>query len=139
MTAPKKIVDMFHDMAIRREMALYAETRRPIHAWRAYHWIRHAGLPPPPWFLEYLDGCAARLTESPLDTPEQVAMALDLGAKGRHRTECRRLEAVEMACALKQNRKPGERNEDIYRKVAKQLGVQWTYVRNACQDWLTKN
>ena len=30
-------------LPIRREMALYAKTRRPIHAWRAYRWISASG------------------------------------------------------------------------------------------------
>jgi hypothetical protein len=138
MTDPQDILDYVHHYSIRREMTLFARTGRAIHAWRAYWWIREAGLPVPPWFLEYLDGCAERLMKSPLKRPEQVAEAFEMTATGRHFTECRRLKAVEMVCALKQKQSPGERDEDIWRKAAKDLGVNWTYVRNAYQDWLTK-
>jgi hypothetical protein len=139
MIDPEKVADFFHGYSIRRERALYAKSSRPIHAWRAYYWIRKAGLPVPPWFLEYLDGCAERLMKSPLKKPEEVAEAFGMTATGRHLTEGRRLAAVQMVCALKQDKKQGERDEDIWRKVANDLGVNWTYVRNAYQDWLTKN
>jgi hypothetical protein len=68
-------------LPIRREMFLYKKTGRPIHAWRAYRWIRTAGLPVPPWFLKYLDECAERLDRlDKMDTklPEDVAAAFAL-------------------------------------------------------------
>lgn len=138
MIDPQETLDFVHGYSIRYEMTLFAETGRPIHAWHPYHWIRQAGLPVPPWFLEYLDACADRLMKSPLKKPEEVAEAFDMKAAGRNRTESKRLKAVQMVCALKQTRKPGELDENIYKEVAKDLGVQWTYVRNACQDWLPK-
>jgi hypothetical protein len=137
-TDPQKILDFFHHREIRREMALYGRTHRPIHAWRAYYWIRQAGLPVPPWFLELLDECADRIMKSPLKKPEQIAEAFDMKATGRHRTESHRLQAVETVLALKEDRKPGETDRAIYDKVAKDFGVNWTYVRNAYQDWITK-
>jgi hypothetical protein len=133
------LLQFFHEREIRREMVLYSRTKRPIHAWRAYRFIRMTGLPVPPWFLEYLDGCAERLDKTPPETHADVAEAFDMKATGRHRTECRRLKAVEMTLALKDMRKPGERDEDIWRKVANDLGVGWTFVRNAYQDWITRN
>jgi aromatic ring-opening dioxygenase catalytic subunit (LigB family) len=65
MMDPQRIMDFVHNYSIRREMALFARTGRPIHAFLAYRWIREAGLPVPPWFLEYLDLCAERL-EKPI-------------------------------------------------------------------------
>ena len=82
-------------------MALYHRTGRPIHAWRAYHWIRQAGLPPPPWFLEYLDRVAERVTKIAPGNGDDVAEAFDMGAAGRHSVECRRLKAAQSSAILR--------------------------------------
>ena len=78
----------------------------------------------PPWFLEYLDGCAERLMKSPLEKPEQVAEAFDMRATGRNRTECERLNAVEMALRAEGDRKPEAGSTDIFEGVAKTRGVR---------------
>ena len=137
MIDPQKVLDFVHGYSIRREMALYADTGRPIHAWRAYYWIRQAGLPTPPWFLEYLDGCAERLMKSPLEKPEQVAEAFDMKATGRNLTECERLTAVQDVHALKEM-KPEMRIKDIFARVAKIRGVSDAFVKNAYYEWMSK-
>ena len=95
------IADFFHRYSIRREMALYHRSSRPIHALRAYYWIRQAGLPPPPWFLEYLDQVAERMTKIAPGNGDDVAEAFGMGATGRHSVECRRLEAAQMVAILR--------------------------------------
>jgi hypothetical protein len=134
----KKVLDFFHHREIRREMALYAESGRAIHAWRAYRWIRDAGLPVPPWFLEYLDGCSERLMESSPNTPEQVVAAFDLGAKSRNMTEGDRLAAVEHVHALKKMR-PDARLEDLFAEVGEKRDKSESYVREAYYAWFPKN
>ena len=131
------LVDSFRRHAIKREMKLFAETRRPIHAWRAYHWIRKAGLPIPPWFLEYLDGCAGQLTDAAPETAEDVAAAFGMGATGRHSIESRRLTAAEMVHALNASEvtlklPPAERRlKDLFSIVARELGVSASFVKGA--------
>jgi hypothetical protein len=135
----KKILDFFHHREVRREMALYAETGRPIHAWRAYHWIRRAGLEVPPWFLEYLDGCAARLMASPIEKPEHVAEAFAMGRKGRKASvESDQLAAVEHVWGLKK-KSPDLADKEIFARVAEDRGVSESYVEQAYYKWLPKN
>jgi hypothetical protein len=135
---PKEVADFFHGYSIRREMALYAETGRALHAWRAYHWIRQAGLPVPPWFLEYLDGCADRLMGEDLPTkPQEVADVFEMGPKGRRATECDRLAAVQDVYALKEMM-PGVADKEIFVKVAEDRDVSESYVEQAYYDWFPK-
>jgi hypothetical protein len=136
MTDSQKLADFFHDYSIRREMALFAESGRPIHAWRAYYWIRQAGLPPPPWFLEYLDGCASRLVKEAPKTAQQVASAFAMGAKGRHTTDCERLAAVQDVHALKKMNPVADK--EVFAQVAETRGVSDSYVEQAYYDWFPK-
>jgi hypothetical protein len=138
MIDPQKVLDFVHSYSIRREMALFSATGRPIHAWSAYKWIREAGLPVPPWFLEYLDGCADRLMKSPLEKPEQVAEALDMKATGRNLTECDRLATVQDVLAIK-DMKPKMLIKDIFALVAKDRRISKAFVKNAYYEWMSKN
>jgi hypothetical protein len=137
MDEPQKILDFVHHHSIKREMALFAESRRPIHAWRAYYWIRQAGLQVPPWFLEYLDQCAERMVKEAPKTAEEVAAAFDLGAKGRHPTDCERLAAVEHVYALK-SKSPDLADKEIFAQVAEARGVSESYVEQAYYKWFPK-
>jgi hypothetical protein len=134
---PQKVADFFHAYSIRREMALFAESGRPIHAWRAYYWIRQAGLPVPPWFLEYLEGCAERLVKEAPTTAKQVAAAFAMGAKGRHTTDCERLGAVQAVHALKKMN-PHLSDKEIFARVAEERDVSESYVEQAYYDWFPK-
>jgi hypothetical protein len=138
MIDPQNVLDFVHSYSIKREMALYAETGRPIHAWRAYYWIRQAGLPAPPWFLEYLDRCAEQMMgKEPPATPEQVADAFEMDAKGRRTTDCERLAAVQQVYALKEIR-PAISDKEIFAQVAETRGVSESYVEQAYYKWFPK-
>jgi hypothetical protein len=138
MTDPQKMKDFFHNYSIHREMALYAKTGRPIHAWRAYRWIREAGLPVPPWFLEYLDECAERCDKIDPKSPEQVAAAFAMDGVGRNASVgSDQLAAVQDVAALKA-RNPGARVTDLFKQVAKAGRVSDSYVRDAYYKWFPK-
>jgi hypothetical protein len=139
MTDPKKILDFFAKYSIRREMALFAESGRPIHAFRAYRWIREAGLPVPPWFFECLDECAERLDEMEPKSPEDVAAAFGMDRKGRNAsTGSDQLAAAQSVAALQQKR-PDTSLEGLFADVAMQTGKSDSYVRDAYYRWLPKN
>jgi hypothetical protein len=139
MTDPQKLKDFLAGHSIRREMALFAETGRPIHAWRAYRWIRQAGLPVPPWFLEYLDECAERFDRMDPKSPEQVAEAFAMCRVGRNASVASdQLAAVEHFAALKSAR-PDDSNEKLFAEVANQIGKSDSYVRDAYYKWFPQN
>ena len=143
------IADFFHRYSIRREMALYHRSGRPIHALRAYYWIRQAGLPVPPWFLESLDQVAERLTKAAPGSAHDVAEVFGMTVTGRHSVECRRLEAAEMVAILR-DMHPDEPLNDptndagkpkkngIFGIVAERLGVSVAFVKKAYYDWCIK-
>jgi hypothetical protein len=139
MTDPQKIEEFFHNYSIRREMALFAGTGRAIHAFRAYRWIREAGLPVPPWFLEYLDGCAKRFDKMGPKSPKQVAEAFTMDRKGRNASiESDRLAAVQDFWVLKKMN-PELADKEIFAKVAETRGVSDSYVEDAYYRWFPKN
>jgi hypothetical protein len=139
MTDPQKILDFFAGHSIRREMALFAEAGRPIHAWRAYLWIRRAGLPVPPWFLEYLDECAERFDQMDPKSPNQVAEAFAMDRVGRNGSiASNQLAAVEHFAALKSAR-PDASNEKLFAEVADQIDQSTSYVRDAYYKWSPQN
>jgi hypothetical protein len=124
------LLRLFRNREIRREMALFARTGRAIHAWKAYRWIREARLPVPPWFLEYLDECAARFDTGP-KSPEDVAKAFDMDRKGRNpAVGSNQLAAVEHFWAIKAQ-KPGLAGKEIFAQVAEVCGVSERYVEDA--------
>ena len=132
-------MDFVHGYSIWREMALFARTGRPIHAFLAYRWIWEAGLPVPPWFLEYLDLCAERLEKADPKSSKQVAKAFELDRIGRNRSiECDRLAAVQDFWALKE-RNPDRADKEIFAKVAEPRGVSDRYVEDAYYKWFPKN
>jgi hypothetical protein len=139
MPAPEEMLRFFRNREIRRAMALYAETGRAIHAWRAYRWIRRAGLPVPPWFLEYLDDCAARFDGMDPRSPEDVAAALLLDRKGRNASVgSDQLAAVEHFWALKKM-SPDLADKELFAEVAEARGVSDSYVEAAYYAWFPKN
>jgi len=133
------LLDFFHHREIRREMALYAKTGRSIHAWRAYYWIRQAGLAVPPWFLEYLDECAERLDKMGQKSPEQVAAAFAMDRKGRNASiSSDQLAAVEHFWGLRKMH-PDLADKEIFSEVAEARGVSDRYVEDAYYKWFPKN
>jgi hypothetical protein len=135
---PQQTLAALSSIALRREMALYGKTGRSIHAWRAYRWIRTAGLPVQPWFLEYLDECAERFGKTDPKSPGQVAEAFAMDRKGRNGTvESDQLAAVEHYWALK-SKQPNASLEDLFAAVAQARGVSESYVRDAYYKWFPK-
>jgi hypothetical protein len=136
---PQQIRDFFSNYSIRREMTLFAKTGRPIHAWRAYRWIREAGLPVPPWFLEYLDECAERLAKMDPKSPDEVAAAFAMDRTGRNGSvSSGHLAAVQHLASLKDSQ-PDTRLEELFAEVAEASGVSESYVRDAYYMWFPKN
>jgi hypothetical protein len=139
MMDPQKIIDSFHNYSVHRETALYAKTGRPIHAWMAYRWIREAGLPVPPWFLEYLDECAEQLDKIDPKSPEQVAASFAMDRKGRNASiSSDQLAAVEHFWGLKKMN-PDLADKEIFSKVAEARGVSDRYVEDAYYKWFPRN
>ena len=120
-------------------MTLLARTGRPVHAMRAYWWIRRAGLPPPPWFLEYLDSCAERCITSDLRSPEDVAKAFAMDRTGRNAAVgSGQLAAVEAFFALK-TLHPALSDKELFAMAADRIGRSEAYVEAAYYRWFEKS
>jgi hypothetical protein len=145
---PQATMDTMHRLMIKREAALWFATGRAIHAWRIRKVFREAGWSVPDEIEVYLDGCADRLLEADLTSPEQVANALLLDRKGRNANfGPHGLAVAEHVFGLKAM-DPSRSLESIFDEVATHLNARGkrasrdkdakSFVEKAYRDWLRR-
>lgn len=70
MTDPQKIRGL-PSRVLDLTATLFAETGKPLHAWRVYRWLRRVRRPLTEWLLGYFDQCAERLDRINPTSPQQ--------------------------------------------------------------------
>jgi hypothetical protein len=127
--------------SINRARELFENHGNPHHAWDAYWWARYANVPIPDWVLTYFDDCANRIRQSKPKAAKEGASAIGLASKGGGPSrllqadfESERHKAARMV-RINRELDPDKRLEDIWAKVAEEIGTSEDHVRDAYYEF----